>query len=441
MNVSTKQQRIAELARSDPARAFVSLNAQLDLDWLREAYDRTRKSGAVGVDGQTAQQYAADLEANLADLLDRMKSGRYRAPPVRRVKIPKAGSRTETRPLGIPTFEDKVAQRAIVMLLEPIYEQDFLPCSYGFRPGRSAHHALRELREGLMTKGQRWVLDVDVSKYFDTIDHGHLRRFLDRRVVDGVVRRLIDKWLAAGVLDGEQLSRSPEGTPQGGVISPLIANVYLHYVLDEWFHESVVPLMKERVTLVRYADDFVLGFEDFLDSQRVLRVLGKRFGRFGLALHPTKTRLVDFRFRRPQGVHPKATGTSFDFLGFTHVWGKSQRGKPVIFQHTAKDRYRRTLRAFSVFCRRVRHDPLPEQHAALSRRLLGHYAYFGITGNARRIRWLHHEVERIWMKWLTRRTRGLGRTWDRLARVRRDFALPQPRIVHRYTTSTSEAAS
>ena len=440
MNMSTKQQRIAELARENPTMAFTSLNAMLDIDWLRRAYDRTRKSGAIGIDGQTGKEYAENLEVNLRDLLGRLKSGRYQAPPVRRVRIPKPGSKAESRPLGIPTFEDKVAQRAVLMLLEPIYEQDFLPCSFGFRAGRSAHQALQCLRDGLMENGQRWVLDVDVRKYFDTIDHHQLRLFLDRRVVDGVVRRLLDKWLKAGVLENGQLHRSSEGAPQGGVISPLLANVYLHYVLDEWFHDSVVPRMKERVTIVRYADDFIIGFEDYLDSQRVHRVLGKRFDRFGLTLHPEKTRLIDFRFRRPDGVHRNATGTSFDFLGFTHLWGKSQRGKPVIYQHTAKDRYKRTLRSFSEFCRRVRHYPLSDQHAALCRRLKGHYAYFGITGNDRRLRWLHHEVERIWMKWLTRRTRSLNRPWKRYERIKLTFPLPQPTIVHRYSKSASEAA-
>jgi RNA-directed DNA polymerase len=282
---------------------------------MLEAYRLTRKDGAPGIDGMTAADYEANLEANLDDLLGRIKSGRYVAPPVRRHYIPKADG-TE-RPLGIPTLEDKVAQRAILLLLEPIYETDFLPCSYGFRPGKSAHDALHALRVGFMEEGLRWVVDVDISKYFDTIDHTHLRRFLDQRVKDGVVRRMIDKWLKAGVLEKGVLRRATGGTPQGGVISPLLSNIYLHYVLDEWFEKVARPRLKGRCLLVRYADDAVMAFEDHLSGKRMLDILGKRLGRYGLQLHPTKTRFVDFRFRRPNGRHPATTATNFNFLGFT----------------------------------------------------------------------------------------------------------------------------
>ena len=289
---------------------------------MAEAYRLTRKDGAPGIDGVTAKDYEANLEANLLDLMVRIKSGRYVAPPVRRHFIPKADG--SMRPLGIPTLEDKVAQRAILLLLEPIYEADFLPCSYGFRPGRSAHDALRALRTGFMEQGLRWVVDVDISKYFDTIDHGHLRGFLDQRVTDGVVRRMIDKWLKAGVLDKGVLRRTTGGTPQGGVISPLLSNIYLHHVLDGWFETVARPHLRGRCLLVRYADDAVMAFEDHAAGMKMLAVLGKRLGRYGLTLHPAKTRFVDFRFRRPQGCHPMAAGTTFDFLGFTHVWGKAQ---------------------------------------------------------------------------------------------------------------------
>ena len=250
---STKQQWIAEQAREHPERVFTSLHHLIDGEWMREAYRRTRKDGATGIDGVTAADYEKDLEANLESLLNRIKSGSYRAPPVRRHYIPKAdGTR---RPLGIPTFEDKVAQRAILMMLEPIYEADFLPCSYGFRPGRSAHDALKALRTGFMEQGCRWVIDADIAKYFDSIDHGHLRSFLDLRIKDGVVRRMIDKWLKAGVLEGESLRRTETGTPQGGVISPLLSNVFLHHVLDVWFERVAKPRLKGRCLLVRYADD------------------------------------------------------------------------------------------------------------------------------------------------------------------------------------------
>ena len=279
------------MARTNRDRAFSSLHHVIDMEWMQEAYRQTRKDGAPGIDGVTAQAYEANLEVNLQDLLDRIRSGRYVAPPVRRAYIPKAGG--SQRPLGIPTFEDKVAQRAIAMLLEPIYEQDFLACSYGFRPGRSAHDALHALRTAFMTQGLRWVLDIDM--------HSNLRCFLDQRISDGVVRRMIDKWLKAGVLEDGTTSRTTEGTPQGGVISPLLANIYLHYVLDEWFETEARPRLKGGCTLVRFADDAVMAFENFLDAKRVLGVLGKRFGRYGLSLHPDKTRFVDFRNNRPDG--------------------------------------------------------------------------------------------------------------------------------------------
>ncbi|EYR83117.1 retron-type reverse transcriptase [Shinella sp. DD12] len=304
----TKRQWIAEQAREHPEQVFTSLHHLIDLDWMFEAWALTRKDGAAGIDGRTADDYEKDLGANLESLRIRMMSGSYRAPPVRRHYIPKAdGSR---RPLGIPTFEDKVAQRAIVMLLEPIYEEDFLDCSFGFRPERSAHDAIRTLRDGIMDTGQRWVIDADISKYFDSIDHGHLRSFLDLRIRDGVIRRMIDKWLNAGVLDQGTLSRSVAGTPQGGVISPLLANIFLHHVLDRWFVEVAKPRLKRRCQMVRYADDFVMSFEDHLDGRRMLAVLGKRFERYGLRLHPDKTRYVDFRFRRPHGRHPATSATS-----------------------------------------------------------------------------------------------------------------------------------
>ncbi len=433
-SVSTKQRRIAELARTNPKMAFTSLNHHLDEEWLRHAYDLTRKDGAVGTDGRTAADYEAKLEENLRDLLGRIKSGRYFAPPVRRAHIPKADG--TTRPLGIPTFEDKVAQRAIVLLLEPLYEQDFKPCSYGFRPGRSAHQALRDLRSFTMENGVRWVLDVDLRKYFDTIDHGHLRAFLARRVADGVVRKMIDKWLKAGVLDEGQLRRNDVGTPQGGVISPLLANVFLHYVLDEWFATEVGPRMKRRHVLVRFCDDFVMAFEDFLDCRRVLAVLGKRVGRFGLTLHPDKTRMVDFRFRRPDGRHPATQATTFDFLGFTHVWGKSLKGKNVIYQRTAKARYARALRSLHEWCKKHRHRPLTEQYARICRMMQGHYAYYGITGNADRLRWYAHRIEVTWRIWLSRRTRGNPIRWDRYMQIIAKYPLPRPRIVHRYAIAS-----
>lgn len=425
------------LAQQSPTMAFTSLNQYLDLEWLAYAFEATRKDGATGIDGQTAEDYACDLHGNLTRLLSRLKSGHYQAPPVRRHYIPKADG--SQRPLGIPTFEDKVAQRAIVMLLEPIYERTFYDCSFGFRPGRNAHQALRVLRSGIMERGGRWVLDVDIRKYFDRIDHGHLRGLLDRRVVDGVVRRLIDKWLKAGVLEDGLLRRSETGTPQGGVISPLLANLYLHYVLDEWFVHQAQPRLTGRSTLVRYCDDFVMAFENSEDAQRMHSVLGKRLGRFGLELHPEKTKLVDYRFRRPTraGWHDQLP-TSFSFLGFTHYWGRSRNGKPVVYQKTAKDRFARALQAINQVCRRMMHWSIRDQHARLGRMLRGHYAYYGITGNLRMLSNLRHHAEDRWRIWLSRRTRGNLIRWDVFTRILALYPLPAARIVHQYSTTKSK---
>jgi RNA-directed DNA polymerase len=409
-----------------------SLSHVIDLEWMQEAYRLTRKSGAPGIDGVIAAEYEAELEANLQSLLGRIHSGSYKAAPVRRAYIPKADG-TE-RPLGIPTFEDKVAQRAITMVLESIYEQDFYPCSYGFRPGRSAHQALQALRTGFMTQGLRWVLDVDIRKYFDTIPHAQLREVLDQRITDGVIRRMIDKWLKAGVMEEGQLRQGTEGSPQGGVISPLISNIYLHHVLDEWFETVVRPRLKGRSILVRYADDLVMAFEDFDSAQRVLDVLGKRLARYGLTLHPDKTRFIDFRFKRPNGEHhPATSGTTFDFLGFTHVWGRSRQGKNVVRQTTTKSRFARALASVSDWCRHHLHLAIGEQHLHLGSVMRGHFAYYGISGNSRRLRWYAYQVERIWQKWLSRRGQPGPFRWARLRELLKHNPLPSAHIVHRYT--------
>ncbi|MCE9683514.1 group II intron reverse transcriptase/maturase [Halomonas alkalisoli] len=339
--MSTKQVRIAALAERFPQRAFTSLAHHIDAQWLKTAYLMTRRDGAVGIDGQTADDFASDFEANIQRLLEEAKSGRYRAPPVRRVHIPKGDGRTP-RPIGIPTFEDKVLQRAVVALLEPLYEHDFLDGSYGFRPRRSAHQAIKSVWDGLSSMGGGWVIDLDIQAFFDTIDHQHLRAFLQQRVRDGVILRLIGKWLKAGVLEAGQWQKGEMGSPQGGVISPMLANVYFHYVLDEWFEKDVKPRLRGRAFEVRFADDAILAFSNEADARKVLEVLPKRFARFGLTLHPSKTRLVRFC------PHQEQSAQTFDFLGFTHYWGKSWRGYRVIKRKTAKDRLRRGLKRIAL---------------------------------------------------------------------------------------------
>ena len=438
-NLSTKRQWIAELARSKRGVALSSLHHVIDLEWMMEAWRLTRKDGAPGIDGVTAADYEANLQANLLDLLERIKSGRYQAPPVRRTYIPKADG--TQRPLGIPTLEDKVAQRAIVMVLETVYEQDFLDCSYGFRPGRSAHQALQDLRNACMDQRLRWVLDVDIRKYFDTISHEHLRAFLDQRVTDGVIRRMIDKWLKAGVMEDGLLHHTTQGSPQGGVVSPLLANIFLHHVLDEWYVNEVRPRLRGKSALVRFADDFVMAFAEVRDAERVLAVLGKRFEKYGLMLHPDKTRFVDFRPPRSGGdSHPGTGGTTFDFLGFTHVWGKSRRGYDVVRQVTAKSRLARGLAAVGEWCRRHRHQPILEQHRHLTAMARGHYAYYGMSGNFRRLRWYGRQLVRTWKQKLSRRDNKSTFRWSQMTALLKRLPLPMPSIFHRYTTASEAPA-
>jgi len=431
VNISTKLQRVAKLAHDAPELAFTTLAHHLDLAWMREAFRRTRKDGAPGVDRQTAEQYKEHLDENLQNLLDRVKSGTYRAPPVRRVHIPK-GDGSQTRPIGIPTFEDKVLQRAVAMLLGAIYEEDFAPFSYGFRPGRSAHQALEALRDGIMGMGGGWIVEVDIRKFFDTVDHERVQEVVRHRVRDGVLLRLIGKWLNAGVLEDLVLSYPGVGTPQGGVISPLLANVFLHEVVDQWFVQQVVPRLQGRARLVRYADDMVFVFEREDDAKRVFDVLPQRFGKYGLTLHPEKTRLL--KFTRPPRCraeeHDDDAGGSFDFLGFTHYWGRSRAGNTVVKRQTAKDRFGRTLHRFKEWCRSHRHDPLEEQQKGLAAKLRGHYAYFGITGNFLALKRLFYEVRCMWREWLSTRSRDGQFNWERMEALLERLPLPAPRIVH-----------
>lgn len=429
-DVSTKLERIAKLAKDKPGVSLLTLAHHIDVNWLREAYRRTRKDGARGVDGQSAEQYAERLEANLQSLLERAKSGQYRAPPVRRVHIPK-GDGKETRPIGIPTLEDKVLQRAIAMVIGEVYEQEFYDFSYGFRPGRSAHQALQAIQSTSWRMKGGWLVEVDIKKFFDTVDHLHLREILRRRIGDGVLLRLIGKWLNAGVLEGLVLSYPDEGTPQGGVISPLLANIYLHDVLDDWFVKDVQPALQREAAMIRYADDFVVLFESRQDAERFLAVLPKRFGKYGLTLHPDKTRMVPFH--RPDRVDDDDDGPgTFDLLGFTHFWAVSRKGNWVVKQQTAKGRFSRALHRLREWCRWHRHDPLETQHRTLKKKLEGHYAYYGITSNYDRIADFFYMATRTWRTALARRSQQ-RMPWRKMQKLLERFPLPAPRIVHRYT--------
>jgi group II intron reverse transcriptase/maturase len=421
--VCTRQRRIAELAGQEPKIRLLSLNKYLDMDWLREAYRRTRKDGATGVDSMTAEEYAERLEERLGDLKERVKAGTYRAPPVRRTYIPKGDGRM--RPLGIPTFEDKVLQRAIVMLLEPVYERDYLDCSTGYRPGRSAHTALNAIWKQMMQMGGCWLIDADIKGFFDTVGHTELKGMLNQRVGDGVIRRLVSKWLHAGVWEAGQISHPQQGTPQGGVISPMLSNIYLHEVLDRWFEEQIKPRLKGRAFMVRYADDYVMGFQSKEDAERVLRVLGKRLAKYGLELHAGKTRLLDFRPTNKGGE-----GETFDFLGFTHIWRKSRKGLPCVHRQTSRGRFTRAMSKIRDYCRATTSQPLQEQWQGLARRMWGHYEYYGIRGNSKAISRFACEVHRAWLKSLRRRSGHHAQqwTWERFNRMLAKLPLPRPRI-------------
>lgn len=422
--VSTKQQKIAELARSAPNMSFLSLNHHLTLKWLEEAYRLTRKNGATGIDGQTAEEFSRDLETNLRDLLDRAKSSSYFAPPVRRAYIPKDGPGQEVRPLGIPTFSDKLLQRAVSMLLEPIYEQDFLPCSYGFRPGRSPHDCIKDIHRTLFQWRGGYVIDADISGYFDSIDKAHLRAILDERVRDGVVRRLINKWLKAGVMEEGEVHYPETGTPQGGTISPLLSNVFLHNVLDQWFTSEVAPRMESSVQLFRFADDFIIVCRSKEDAERIMDVLPKRFERFGLALHPEKTTLLDFTRPRSDGGRPPV----FNFLGFTFYWGKSRKGRSTVKLKTRKERYKRSIRKLHELCRAIRHELVTEQRKSINRVLVGLYNYYGVSFNFEQLKRLQHKAERIWHYWLNRRSQKREMPWTRFNDLLRSFPLAEPAI-------------
>ena len=431
-SVSTRQQHIAEMAKKYAGSPLTTLSHHLDMLWLREAYGRVRRDSAPGVDGQTVADYGENLEANLQRLLERAKSGTCRAPLVKRVHIPK--SNTETRPIGMPTVENKVLERAVAMLLEPVYEREFLDCSYGFRPGRSPHQALDAVRGAVTAMGGGWVLDVDVRKYFDTIPHQKLREVVSHRIRDGVISRLIGKWLKAGVWEAGQVTYPEAGTPQGGVISPMLSNIYLHEVLDGWFERGIKPKLHGKAELIRFADDFVVVCEKREDAEALLEQVTARFQSYGLTIHPEKTRIVDFRHPWKSDHKPQ----TFDFLGFTHYWAKTLRGGYAVTRQTKGKKVRAALGNLWDWCKKNRHKPMEQQHRELSEKVRGHNAYYGIRGNWRALDCFRREVTRTWHYWLNRRSRERNdgeRLWKLLDE---HFRLPAARIVH--TASVKQLA-
>ncbi|MCA1675520.1 MAG: group II intron reverse transcriptase/maturase, partial [Actinobacteria bacterium] len=421
--------RVRQVAREDKEARFTALLHHVDRARLRAAYWAIRPKAAPGVDGVTWEAYGQDLEANLHDLHARLHTGRYRARPSRRAYIPKADGRS--RPLGIATLEDKIAQRAVVEVLNAVYEVDFLGFSYGFRPGRGPHHALDALAVGVERKKVNWVLDADIREFFTSLDHRWLAKFLEHRIADQRVLRLIGKWLSAGVIENGEWSQTVEGAPQGASASPLLANVYLHHVFDLWARWWRRRCAHGDVIIVRFADDFVAGFEHQEDAQRFLADLRERFAKFGLELHPDKTRLIEFgrhaaRARAARGVGKPET---FDFLGFTHLCGKTRTGRFWLRRITISKRMRAKLREVNTSLKRRRHQPIPVQGQWLAAVVRGHLAYYAVPGNTDAVAAFRTQATRHWFKALRRRSQRTRLNWTRMNRLATRW-LPPARVRH-----------
>ena len=430
--------RIAELAKEDPKRQFFSIAHLITVERLCEAFRNLRKDASAGIDGVTYEQYEANAEENIRQLHQRLKEGKYQVQPLRRVYIPKEDGKQ--RPISIPALEDKIVQKVAVDLLNAIYEQDFLDCSYGFRPGRGQHQALDEVGRVLCRRPTGWVLEIDIRSYFDSIVRSALVEMIEKRVNDGSILRLIQKWIKVGVIEDGKLLVSETGTGQGQPISPLLANVFLHHVLDKWFEDVVKPRLRGEAYEIRFADDAILCFQHRGDAEKVLNVLPKRFEKYGLTLHPEKTRLMEFgRFAagnaKKQGKDPE----TFNFLGFTHIGARSRKGKFTVHVKTIAKRLRRGLTAVAEWCKQHRHDPVSEQQKTLNAKLRGHYQYYGRPTNYRSLWQFYRKVRRIWREWLSRRTRGKRMTWERFEAILRQYPLLRPQITHAWASEGSHA--
>lgn len=435
----TSLSRLTELAKEDAARRFYSIAHFLTPYAMYEAFKGLRKNASAGVDGVTFRDYQRELGRNIQNLCERVKSGKYRAQPLRRVYIPKDDGKSQ-RPISIPALEDKIVQVATVRLLNAVYEVDFRNCSYGSRSGRNAHQALDEIDRVLFRESITYVLELDIKSYFDSIVRKKLVEMIERRVSDGSMLRLIGKWVNVGCIDEGRLLETENGVGQGQVISPFLANVYLHHVLDTWFESEVQPRLKGKAFLVRYMDDAVICFQRVEDARKVSNVLGKRFSNYGLTLHPEKTRLVEFgraAFHKAKRVG--CAPDTFDFLGFTHIAERGRRGAYRPGVRTMKKRLRRGLKKVGQWCKKHRHDPIGTQHDTLNAVLRGHYQYYGRSSNFARLWKFHGGVLRTWRYWLSRRTRGTPLTWDKYRAFLKRHPLLEPHITHTWANTWSPA--
>ena len=436
--MSTQIDRLTELAKEDAKRQFYSIAHMITFGALYAAFRGLRKKASAGVDGVTYEEYERDVAGNLQTLHERLRNGKYQAQPLRRVYILKENGKQ--RPISIPALEDKIVQKAMVEILNAIYEQDFLDCSYGFRPGRGQHQALDEMGRVICTRPTGWILEIDVTAYFDSIVREQLMEMIEKRVRDGSVLRLIRKWIQVGVIEEGRLLLSETGTGQGQTISPLLANIYLHFVLDEWFENEVKPRLRGAAHEIRFADDAVLCFQYKEDAERVMEVLPKRFAKHGLTIHPEKTRLLEFgRYAEENAKRQGKKAATFDFLGFTYVCARSRKGKFTVHVRTMKKRFRRGLKAIAEWCQENRHLPVEKQQKTLNAKLRGHYQYYGRPTNYRSIGRFFREVLHTWHKWLSRRTRGNGMTWEKYAAILRKHPLLQPHIRHSWLGAGSHA--
>ena len=420
--------RVNEAARRSGQTRFTALLHHVDVEALKRSFWRQRRRASAGVDGVTVEEYEKDLGANLRDLCDRIHTGRYRPRPVRRVNIPKPDG--GLRPLGVPVLEDKIVQGAVAEVLSVVYEVDFLGFSYGFRPKRSPHQALKALEKALITRKINWLLDADIRRFFDSVDHEWLLRMVAHRIADPRILRLIKQWLRAGILEGGKWSETVEGTPQGAGISPLLANIFLHYVFDLWVAQWRRRQAHGDVIVIRYAADALLGFEQEQDARKMLSDLKRRLARYGLRLHEKKTRLIEFgRFaverRSRRGERKPET---FDFLGFTHCCGQTKEGRFIIRRKTQRKRMILKLKELRTEARRRMHWLIGEQQKWLAAVLRGHYAYYGIPTNGRSLGDFAYEVQKVWFKVLRRRSQKSHMTWSRFNDLLKIFPLPKPRL-------------